>query len=325
MRDSRVTILARSALLIGAATLLCACSLPGSKDSSEPDQAPVIEAGSTNTDPSKRGLELRVLRVDDSQNRVANALARFAQDAGPFEAEDHERWRRWGLRWIAVPMDRLESVLADQDLTQALQIRQMGEFPQWRAMIRTGKIRNNTVRVDNADSGSPTYRSLAGRPRLLARAWTAPVVTDTGVEPKLRVDLGIQISNPPKDTQWQTPALRTVLDEGPLLDELLSSVALDASHALILIGLDPAVEWNLDQDSDEVSIQRSTNDPLGPNPPRAKTLGEQMFTTYGTGSVAVGMRYVPPKKVLIVLIPKVASNYRLLGPTQTANQKGDQK
>ena len=317
MRDTRLTILVRAVLLTWAATLLCACSLPGSKSTPETDQAPVIEAGQT-ADPSKRGLELRVLRVDDSENRVANAFARYAQDAGPFEAEDHARWRGWGLRWIAVPMDQLDGLLANQDMTQALQIRQMGEFPQWRALIRTGKIRNDTVRIDNPEAGSPTYRSLSGQPRLLARAWTAPVVTEAGVEPKLRVDLGIQISNPQRVTQWQTPALRTVLDEGPLLDELLSSVAIDASHALILIGLDPAVDWNFDNDSSEVSIQRSTNHPLGPNPPRAKTLGEQMFTTYGTGSVAIGMRYVPPKKVLIVLVPKVGSQYRLLGPTTQA-------
>jgi len=312
-------------MLAGAALIaaaLSACSSSGSSASSDSKNPPAqlqtqIEAGSSDSI-TQRGLELRVLTVDDSEDRVARMLARYQQDLGPLNAEDRKRWNSWGLRLIAVPVVELDALLGSQDLTQAIQVRWMGEFPQWRPVIRTGKIRNDSVRVE--DSGSTSYRSLAGRPRLLARVWTSPKVSQAGVEARLNLDLAVQMTQEQKSNQWGEVKLPTAIDEGELINDLKISPILDSSTALVLVGEDPLITWveGIDgSDTNPVSIDRSSDGSLGPTAPGSRTLGQQMLSTAGTGYVAPGVRYVPPKKVLIILVPKVGGQYRLLGPTMT--------
>ena len=54
--------------------------------------------------------------------------------------------------------------------------------------------------------------------------------------------------------------------------------------------------------------------------PHRARLGQRMLSTPGTGIVAPGQRYIAPKKVLIILVPKAGGAYRLLGPTSSAQQ-----
>jgi hypothetical protein len=307
----------RAGLWIGIAALavvLSACSSSGS-NVSKGDPARLntqIEANGS-ASPSQRGLELRVLTVDDSENRVAQALSRYESSLSMLDRDSLKRWRSWGLRLLVVPIDQLDSVLASQDQIQASQIRWMGEFPDWRPIIRTGEIHNSLVRVKNETSEE--YQTLAGRPRLLARIWSIPEVSESGITAMLHLDLAIQMTQLKRSNRWGEIKLPTALDEGGLVEELKISTLLDSSSALILVGVDPSYRWVLSDDTDQVSLVHNDDSATGPRPPRARTLGQQMLSTPGTGYVAPGMRYVPPKKVLIVLVPKAGGQYRLLGPT----------
>lgn len=307
----KMGVLAAATILIAA---LSACSSSAPRESAD---QPVefkaqIQADSITGD-RHRGLELRVLTVDDSGDRVARVLAKFEQDHGVIDDAAYQIWREWGLRWVVVPIDQLDAVIAAQDLTQAMQIRWMGEFPQWRAIIRTGAINNRAVRIGEASDG--VERTLHGRPRLLGRVWTSPELTDSGVVTRLHMDIAVQITRPAKRNQWEGVGHFTALDEGHLIDELRMSLSLDSSQALVLVGEDPSVRWIEVDEAEPSSVVVSTGDGLGPSSPGPRTLGQSMLSTPGTGSVAPENRYVAPKKVLLILVPKAEGRYRLLGPT----------
>jgi len=337
MNDAnRVTFgkLLRAAAIIMIAATVSACSSSGAQGSSdrsknesgrsESQLETHLEAQSQmglSTGSSQRGLELRVLTVDDAGDRVAAALSRFVADSGAMNQADQERWNSWGLRWIAVPADELDLVLDSLKLTQASQVRWMGEFPQWRPIIRTGRIHNNTVRIgaSQTSGADPIFSSdLYGRPRLLARLWTAPELTSSDAMAQVHLDIAVQMTQEKQENRWDTPALLAAIDEGMIIDELKMSLLLDSSSAFVLVGEDPLVQW-VNEDG-TVSISQQADGSLGPGAPQARTLGQQMLSTPGTGYVAPGKRYVAPKKVLIVLVPKVAGTYRLLGASSPQQQ-----
>ncbi len=304
-------------MLIGAVVLasaLSACSGSSKSDrSSDPATLdPQVEVDSS-IGARQRGLELRVMTVDDAGDRVAHALAEYQSDLGPMDELSREVWRDWGLRWIVVPTSKLDRVLSDLNQTQAGQVRWMGEFPQWRPVIRTANIQNSTVRV--GASGFARSRTLSGRPRLLARVWTTPELTDKGVVARLHLDAALQITEPRSGIAWKAPTLPSVFDDGPLIDELQLSLLMDPEMSLVLVGEDPGIEWVQDAQTDEIEVDAPTDPSLGPSTPQIRTLGQQMLTAQGTGYVAPGKRYVAPKKVLIVFVPKSGGSYRLLGPT----------
>lgn len=255
------------------------------------------------------------MTVNDAGDRVAQALTEFQSDLGPMDEVSREVWRDWGLRWIVVPTKKLDRVLSGLTQTQAGQIRWMGEFPQWRPVIRTAKIQNSSVRV--GASGFARSRTLSGRPRLLARVWTTPELTDKGVVARLHLDAALQITEPKSGIAWKSPTLPSIFDDGPLIDELQLSILMDPEMSLVLVGEDPGIEWVQDTQTDTIEVDAPSDPTLGPSTPQVRTLGQQMLTSQGTGYVAPGMRYVAPKKVLIVFVPKSGGNYRLLGPTST--------
>lgn len=314
-------MLAGATLLVAAMSACSSSGTEGSKSRSWADSVKLetqIEAD-LSAAPSQRGLELRVLTVDDAGDRVAEALSPFMNDPGAMLIEDRERWGSWGLRWVVVPVDVLDGVLGSLTLTQAAQVRWMGEFPQWRPLIRTGQIRNGTVRVGDGLS-SAHFEELSGRPRLLGRVWTTPEMTGSDVRARLHIDLALQMTHEKQDNRWDTPAVQTALDGGVLIDELKMSQVLDSNSALVLVGEDPSIQWLNEIGSDTVSVSQASDGSLGPSAPLARTLGQQMLSTPGTGYVAPGKRYVSPKKVLIVLVPKVGGSYRLLGSSRSPEQ-----
>ena len=307
-------------MLVGAvaiASALSACSGSGKKNQSIRTERldPQVEVDSS-VGARQRGLELRVMTVDDAGDQVAQALAEYQDDLGPLDEVSREVWRDWGLRWIVVPTRKLDRVLSSLQQTQAGQIRWMGEFPQWRPVIRTAKIQNSTVRI--GASGFASTRVLSGRPRLLSRVWTTPELTDQGVVARLHLDAALQITEPVRGIAWKEPTLPSVFDDGPLIDELQLSLLMDPDQSLILVGEDPGIEWVQDQQTDRVEVDAPADPSLGPSTPSVRTLGQQMLSSQGTGYVAPGKRYISPKKVLIVFVPKSGGNYRLLGPTTPA-------
>lgn len=299
---------------------MSACSMgkkskPTTDGDLNPQAETQIELGKSSGAP-QRGLELRVLTIDDTGDRVGRALAPYEPEPGAMREQDKELWRNWGLRWIVVPVDELDGFIGSQDLTKGVEIRWMGEFPQWRPLIRAGQINNQSVRI-----GASDYRTIDGRPSLLARVWTTPEITPEGVLAKLHLDLGVQMTKPKAKNPWEAPTHPSALDDGGLIEELSMSQQLDSSQAMILVGEDPLIRW-IDQEGDDdelVSVESPTATSIGPSAPSVRTLGQRMLSTPGTGIVAPGQRYVAPKKVLIILVPKAGGQYRLLGPTSSAS------
>ena len=299
-------------VLLGiSAAVLASCSSGGSNSQPPATLETSVEAPQTSGQ-AERGLELRVLTVDDSGNRVAKALARFQDSESGIEAEDRAVWDQWGLRWIAVPVDQLDAITNSQQMVQAMQNRWMGELPRWRPIIRTGELRNDPVRI--GDAASSSLNSIEGRPRLLVRAWTTPELTAAGALARLHVDLAVQLTKPQsRSSVWQPAEIPSVLSEGDLISELRTTKVLDGSTALVLVGVDPSDQWIQDETDGSVAVRTTAQSSRGPDTPLPRTLGQRMLSTPGTGSVAPGARYVAPKKVLIVLIPKTGGPYQLLG------------
>ncbi len=306
MPDPLPVILTALTLLLGA------CAAPWN-DADDPDAtladipapAPFVDQR-PEPDPASRGVELRLLTVDDSGSRVARALAPYAT-APALPDEDLASWRAWGLRWVAVPLADLDALLESQRSVGAIENRWMGEFPRWRALVRAAPLDNDTVRVQDAPA-----RTITGRPRLLARAWTTPRIDDDGrATSRVAIDLALQLVDPDRRTAPGQLAPTQPIDQGQWLGPRPVHLELDGSSALVLVADDPDTDWTSD-----TFAAPPPGDP-GPRAPALRTLGERMLSTRGTGTVAPGDRYVPPRKVLIVLVPRTDPGYALLPADRT--------
>lgn len=313
-------------MLIGISVLASMLSACSSGTKTRPESNPELQAHleiDSSIGATQRGLEVRVLTVNDTGDRVAEALSMFQHEHGTMDELDRARWNAWGFRWVVVPADRVDSILGMLELTKATQIRWMGEFPRWRPVIRTGELRNETVRIGEPNEFQ--QRSFSGRPRLLARVWTAPEVTDEGVLARLHLDLAIQISDSSsRSSGWEAPKFRTAMDDGYLIEELKMSQSLDSSSAIILVGEDPSVRWLDPENQSSSSVVVNDQSPIGPRSGEARTLGQRMLSAPGTGYVEPGKRYVSPKKVLLVIVPKAGGSFRLLGPSSPTQSQGNQ-
>ena len=143
---------------------------------------------------------------------------------------------------------------------------------------------------------------------------------------------------------------RTIEDAGPIFDELLISMLLDGSHALGIVGDAPEMDW--DQLPDPVlfnELEENTDEPkfdqaFGPGEQRAdggalngstaaartdrassagrqineprrpieKTIGELMLTSPGSRVVQAEQSRRIPKRVIVVLIPRIDGGFWLV-------------
>ncbi len=213
-----------------------------------------IDSGST------RGLEVRLWVVDDTDWAVARSLVPYLDDfegvsrdghADPLWVQTRSRWSDWGFRTIMIPMDQVEGFLGQLRPVQPISVQWLGEFGHWRAIVRAGELGTNHVRV-----GQRLVEIDHGRPRLIARSWIEPMLTLADVVPAVRLDLGLQIEiNDSRSRQWRQSGFfepgreRSIEDDGPVIDELMRTVMLDGSQALIIVGEAPGVDWNRLADS----------------------------------------------------------------------------
>lgn len=357
MRDA-----ARHAVL----TLLCASVLsaaPGCKvvrkwfnpaeeaALAEPDPAQRVQ-DATLTDPEARqGLEVRLLVVDDTNYDAPRMLSAFAQSDETADAIDpsvRRNWSSWGFRFIPVPIGRLDAALEQLTPVRPMSVQWLGEFGSWRPLVRTGANNQNRVRV-----GESSQSIEPGRPRLIARSWTVPNLSERGVERVLRIDLGIQIESARDSTFALLPdqRQRTIDDQGPVLDELLSSVMLRGDHALVIVGEAPDADWaDLPEPQQPLAPQPQGDDDqrVGPGPeddrprepespqerapfaspgqasieprvPALRSLGELMLVAPGSRLMQRGQTRETPKRVVIVLVPSVGGEFRMLNTPPEAN------
>lgn len=341
MLDNRAQILFSLALFV----LLAGCR--NAQESKPAAEWVTLGAPAPISSNSTRGLEVQMWIVDNTDHAVHRALMPYDTVSGVIDERERIRWKEWGLRWCVVPIAEVNALLSGLRPVQPARVQWLGEFTQWRPIVRAGTINAQSVRVGEGESGVPT-----GKPRLIARSWIEPMMTDLGIRPGVRADLALQIEQPRSARSlWniEDDDLPMIDDEGPLVDGLITAVRADGLHALVLVADAPGRDWSMlpepiddtqaveldddqygpsaDQDtdpndqtdadldaeagSDEVGVRKS-DEQHGPDGAELKSLGELMFTTQGSGSARFGGVYDPPRSVVVLLIPRTEGGFGLL-------------
>ncbi len=234
---------------------------------------------------STRGLEVRLWVVDDTDWTAARMLLGYVQSdqssviepvlnpdtnpiakpellVDPISMQDLARWSDWGFRLITIPVGEVQGFLDTLDPVQPTNVQWLGEFAGWRPIVRAGELQTSHVRVgDHINEIEP------GRPSLIARSWIEPVLTESDVVPAVRVDLGMQIEqdDAKREVKQSIGAMdisreRLIEDNGPIIDELLLSLFLDGSKALVLVGEASDADWSMIPDPVDLQIKPTTVD-----------------------------------------------------------------
>jgi len=273
-----------SAMALGALLMVCA---PGCKvfryyfpsdeielAQDQPRASQPLPPISTDTD---RGLEVRLWVVDDTEWSAPRALLPFVNelisgDQGTPDESLRSQWADWGFRIVALPIGRMDGFLDSLRPVQPITEQWLGEFSQWRAIVRAGALGTDHVRVGNS-----AVKIERGRPRLIARSWIEPILLGrddgfAGVGAGVRLDLGMQIesSSPPRSALAMDLDRHPMIeDKGPVLDELLLSTLLDGSHAIVIVGEAPEIRWDQlpepTSSADEPSDGSNPSGPFGPD------------------------------------------------------------
>ena len=280
-----------------------------------------IASESQLADPDARqGIEVRMLVVDDTDYDAPRALRPFVGALAESSVDESTRevWSSWGLRLIEVPIDQLDATLAKLRVVRPISNQWLGEFGAWRAIIRSGENGGTRVRV-----GESLRQIDAGRPRIIARSWSEPMLVDDGVRQVLRLDLGVQIEARGDNQFLLLPDQRerTLDDEGQVIDELLGSVMLRGDRALVIVGEEPGADWSRipdpvvvietpSEDEEEAGQAETTGQPVSraivePRVPPVRSLGELMFVAPGSRMTRAGESRNVPKRVVVVLVPSL--------------------
>ena len=345
--------------------LLCACVLcaaPGCRvvrkwfspaqeaALADPDPIERVQDATLSDPDARQGLEVRLLVVDDTNYDAPRVLNAFAQQSDSTDVIDPTLariWSEWGFRFIPVPIERLDEALGKLTPVRPMSVQWLGEFGAWRPLVRTGNNNQTRVRV-----GESSRAIEPGRPRLIARSWSMPRLTERAVERVLRLDLGIQIesSNDKAFALLPDQRQRTIDDQGAVLNELLSTITLQPDHALVIVGEAPGTDWSQLPEPQPIAPPQPQNDdeqPIGPAPqddrapdaaaqkervpfstprsaaieprePTLRSLGELMLVAPGSRLMQRGQTRETPMRVVIVLVPSVRGEFRLLAmPSHT--------
>ncbi|MCA9303973.1 MAG: hypothetical protein KC996_07625 [Phycisphaerales bacterium] len=301
-----------------------------------------------------RGLEVQMWIMDNTDSAVQRVLAPYDTVSGVLDERDRLHWGDWGLRWCVVPIGEVKGVLAGLSPVQPARVQWLGEFGDWRPIVRAGTINAQTVRVGEGESGIPL-----GKPRLIARSWIEPIVTDLGIRPGVRADLALQIEQPRSARSlWEigNDDLPMIDDDGPVVDGLITGFHADGLHAFILVADVPGRDWSalpepiddsqapnplddsigpsadadgsagsIEEDQEpDASTTRSGGEQRGPGRGEFRSLGELMFTTQGSGSKRFGGVYDPPRSVVVVLIPRTEGGFGLIPSSDAPETKEPQ-
>lgn len=308
----------------------------------DPDAAPASSPR------ERQGLGVRLLVVDDTDYDAARSLRGYAPLR---DASVQSRWARWGFRVVEVPVGDVEMLISSLRAVQPMSVQFMGEFGHWRPLVRSGPIQQSSVQV-----GDSTRSVEPGRPRLIARAWAEPRLTDSGIDQVLRLDLGMQIESRSQNAYQLLPTQgdETLDDKGRVIDELLSTIRLDGRHAVVIVGEAPGTDWSrlpeprsalaeIEQLGDQIGpeaedeqeteeaeqeepepfrAQESSRAVIEPSVPRSRSLGELMLNVPGSRLVRANEARRIPKRVVIVLTPELVAQ-DITGDPSTPAQGDD--
>ncbi|MBL4591586.1 MAG: hypothetical protein JKY96_06455, partial [Phycisphaerales bacterium] len=135
--------------------------------------------------------------------------------------------------------------------------------PRWRPIVRGGMIDARRLRVGDGD-----LRVAKGKPRMIARAWIQPMMSEEGISPGVRIELALQLelARRQRIEMLGDEGLAMIDDLGPVLDGLLAGIHADGRYALLLVGESPDADWSgVIASSDPVLEPRTTSGEIGPN------------------------------------------------------------
>jgi hypothetical protein len=329
--------------MLGSAIVAPGCKHITKSDDVSTEGIEIIDAESNVASSDRRGIDVQLMVVDDTDYDTPRALHTHQ---GLQDDLVRSRWAQWGFRLVEVPRSDIESLLGSLRPVQPVSVKWMGEFGQWRPIVRTGQINQSRVRV-----GDSTASIASGRASLVARSWIEPILTNSGVEQVVRLDMGIQMEQP-RQRQFglgESSRERTLDDGGAVIDELLSSVTLREGTVLVIVGEAPGADWAMlpeprvvepivldngqigpnedeDEDSNSESQGQESKPPftgesaaaqgnigaLQPQAPRLRSLGELMLTAQGSRLVRANESRTVPKRVLIVIVPEIYQHHEQL-------------
>lgn len=290
----------------------------------DPDEAERADAGPVVPEPfrgvvglldgGEPGLEVAVWTCDDSGAGASRVLAVHADRPVPIDSAVRARWQARGLRFVAVPMSEIDSLASSTRAISPVQRQRFGQLTAWSAVVR-GPV------IPSGSSG-PIGPLPSGKPRLIARAWVEPDLSAGVLRRVVRIELGVQVEIGRLASLLENAdSLGTISDDGELLDGLLTSFVADGENAIVLLGESPLMDWGVLSDSSALVDEGATqapSDPLGPSEPVRRSVGERMLTAEGSPP-RNGRPGAPPRKVLIVLIPRLGMS----GSGSPASDSGD--
>jgi hypothetical protein len=335
---------ARRAAPLAAAPLLAlaACATPGVTTADDPPARGSAGGGdrfaraNAILGADAVGLETHWWITADDDQRIARALAPFAEEPLDADPAALERWRRDGFLVLAVPIDRLTELQRRTPPRSDWRRRWLGVTTRWEPAIEARRLTAEQRVLFGARPANPG----PGTPRLLARAWTEPVPPDAAA---LRLELALQLRSADAETALSLDAPTSLADEadrGPLFEGLTLSAALPPTHALVVAPLDPAINLDdlLADDPDPATAaaappapadpQAGTTDdpiarldelidrleqntpgadadaPIGPSTAQPRTLGQTALTLESADGT--------PLAALLVFLPRLPDTFTLL-------------
>lgn len=285
----------------------------------DPEPARLIEPGAQGLSDADLGLEVVVWTADDTGFRVGRAIDALGAASPALTPAEDARWRAAGFRVLTLPVDALDPLLIAAPPVNAVQRQRYAQIPRW-----TPILRGPPVPAGLAVPGAPP--TPAGSPRLIARSWIEPGIADAARVHTLRTEFTVQIERPRATTLLDDPAESRISDAGPVIESLLVALRAGPASATVLVAEDPAVEWSdlppprpadphagdpddapdpgHDPGHDPAGPAPRLPDPVGPLPPRERTLGERMLASPGTPP-RDGRPRVAPRKVIVAFIPRL--------------------
>lgn len=292
---------------------------PSIEDAAETDAAPEVFRGVAGLlEGGEPGLEIAVWTCDDTDFRASRALAAYASRTVPLEQAVRARWRERGIRVVSVPIGLVDALASSTRAMSAVRRQRLGQLADWTPVVRGPAIAGGSM---GAAGPLP-----AGKPRLIVRSWTEPDLSGGTLRRVMRVEMGVQIETGGLSRLLRdADRLRTVSDDGELIEGLLASFVVTGDDAIVLVGESPAIDWDAlpveggDEDGEgSGAVRRAPSRAVGPGEPSGRSVGERMLSADAVPPRA-GRPGRPPRKVLIVLIPRVEGGDGSAGPAGRGN------
>jgi len=274
-----------------------------------PDGPGTASPGQNILPTADNGLQVRQWRVPDDPDTIASALVRHVR-GGFLETELSRRLRRNGLRFVRVPADDLEALLADLGGATFSVDTWHGQACDWRAVAdwpieATGRA----LAVDGR-----VRRFEGGRVQLMIRSWT--IQMEDGPNVRLQLQGRYARSQPTRLDQ----VIGRRAAEGRRFPSITLDLLLEAGDAYVLTGEPPGRDWELDGTGAGVGQEEGETGEAGRAEDQSSTepadIGPEALAPLTVGELLFRRDQMPATRQLLVFVPRIPD--RLFPPEEEA-------